>query len=133
MRYIIAAVLIAVCLPALADEEVSPSEFRDYAEGWTLHFERDGERWGEEQFLQGGATLWRYQDGSCSEGAWRDYDGDVCFYYGLDDGVLCWQMLRDDDGLYARLETEGEGQGMVLRITGRDRKPLLCGGPGVQL
>ena len=44
MKTLLAALLIAApaLAAALAAEPVSPDEFRDYAEGWTLHFERDG-------------------------------------------------------------------------------------------
>ena len=40
-------------------------------------------------------------------------------------------MLRDDDGLLARL-LGGENAGLELRVTGRDKQPLLCGDPGTQ-
>ena len=46
--------------PALAEEKpISPSEFRDYAEGWTLYFERDGQPFGSESFLKNGKVQWR--------------------------------------------------------------------------
>ena len=124
--------LYALCLlaaPALAEEPVSPSDFRDYAEGWTLYFEREGEPFGAEEFHEGGGTKWRYRDGSCTEGAWRAHGAQLCFYYpdqGAD--VQCWRLLRDDDGLYARLL--GPEGGLELRIAGRDKRPLLCGEPG---
>lgn len=134
MRIAIAALVGLLAFPAAAADLVTPGEFRDYAEGWTLYFEREGERWGEEQFLPGGGTVWRFQDGTCAEGAWREYDGQVCFYYGTaEEGVLCWQMLRDEQGLFAKLMSNVEGQGMELRITGRDRVPPLCGGPSQSL
>ena len=114
---------------AFAEEPVSPSEFRDYAEGYTLYFERDGKPFGAEEFHEGGGTKWRYQDGSCIEGAWRPHGAQLCFYYGMETEVLCWRLLRDDKGLYARL-LQGQDPGLELRITGRDRRPLLCGDPG---
>lgn len=126
------AALALLPFPAVAAERVSPSEFEEYAEGWTLYFERDGERWGEEQFSEGGGTLWRYKDGTCSEGAWRPYEGDICFYYfGMEDSILCWQVMRDEEGMFARLETPEEE--IELRITGRDRRQLICGEPAVDL
>ncbi|MFK7944499.1 MAG: hypothetical protein AB8B85_16510 [Paracoccaceae bacterium] len=131
----IAAFVLAFCLtlPALADEEVpiSPSEFREYSEGWTLYFERDGRPFGSESFDSSGKTRWRYSDGSCVEGYWRPHGAQICFLYESDqeDEVLCWRMLRDEEGLLARL-LNGTNQGLELRITGRDRRPLLCGEPG---
>ena len=132
MRTLIIAVLL-IAVPALADEPISPEEFRDFAEGWTLHFERDGEPFGSEAFEQGGKVRWRYSDGSCVRGAWRPRDQQLCFLYdseGEGPVVNCWQMMRDDAGMFARL-MDGENAGMELRVARRDRTPLLCGDPGV--
>ena len=130
-------VLLALCLvvaPAaafgIAEEPVSPSEFRDYAEGWTLHFEHQGEPFGEEAFEPGGQTIWRYPDGSCVEGVWKPHGAQLCFYYGQGTEVLCWRALRDEEGLFVRLLGEGPDAGMELRVTGRDKERPLCGGPG---
>ena len=131
MRTLIAALLIAA--PALAEEPVSPDEFRDFAEGWTLYFERDGEPFGSEAFERDGKVRWRYGDGSCVRGAWRAHDGQLCFLYDSEDeaaGINCWKMMRDDQGIFARL-LDGENAGLELRVARRDRTPLLCGAPGV--
>ena len=120
--------------PALAEEKpISPGEFRDYAEGWTLYFEREGEPFGSEAFLNNGKVRWRYRDGSCVEGHWRPHGAQLCFLYESEQEgeVLCWRMLRDDQGLLARL-LGGENAGLELRVTGRDKQPLLCGDPGTQ-
>jgi hypothetical protein len=116
--------------PAVAQEPISPSEFRQYAEGYTLYFERDGEAFGSEAFEPGGQTLWRYMDGSCVKGAWRPYGGQICFYYGGESDVLCWRMIRDDQGLLVRLLGDSEDAGMELRITARDKRLPVCGEPG---
>ncbi|MEM9060619.1 MAG: hypothetical protein AAGD13_09165 [Pseudomonadota bacterium] len=125
--------LFALMAPLAVAEErvVGPSEFKTYAEGWTLYFEREGEPFGSEQFSMDGRTLWRYRDGSCVTGAWRPHGAQLCFLYdqGEGDEVLCWRMVRDKNGLLARL-LNGENKGLELRVTGRDRRPLLCGEPG---
>ena len=131
------AILTALCLAgtvAFAGETpVSPSEFRAYSEGYTLYFDRDGKPFGSESFESGGKVRWRYNDGSCVRGAWRPHGAQLCFLYetrGEEGDVLCWRMLRTDDGdLIARL-LQGENAGLELKVTGRDRKPLLCGDPG---
>lgn len=131
MLKLLAFILIAA--PALAQEPVSPAEFRDFAEGWTLHFERNGRPFGSEAFEGGGKVRWRYSDGSCVRGVWRADDGQLCFLYDSDEEgrtINCWKMLRDDDGLFARL-LDGKNAGLELRVTRRDRTPLLCGEPGV--
>lgn len=117
--------------PALAEDPVSPSEFREYSEGFTLYFEIDGKPFGSERFEEGGKSRWRYNDGSCVRGAWRAHGAQVCFLYEAEDeerDVLCWRILRDEQGLFARL-LSGSKAGMELRVTRRDRKPLLCGSP----
>jgi hypothetical protein len=129
--------LLALCLamaPAaalgIAEEPVSPSEFRDYAEGWTLHFEHEGEPFGEEAFAPGGHTIWRDPEGQCLEGVWKPHGAQLCFYYGQGREVLCWRALRDEEGLFVRLLGDGPDAGMELRVTGRDKARPLCGGPG---
>ena len=117
-----------------ADTPVSPSEFRDYAEGYTLYFEQDGEPAGAEAFGPEGRVTWRTPEGICIEGLWRAYEEDLCFYYGIDDIVECWQVLRDSRGLKVRRtgDEAGEAGDTTYRITGRDRRPLHCTGqPGL--
>ena len=134
MKKLLLLCLLAVAVPslalALAEKPVSPSEFRDYAEGHTLYFALDGEPFGSETFEPGGQTLWRFKDGSCTKGVWRPHGGQVCFYYGDGSEVLCWRMIRDDEGLLVRLLGEGPDAGMELRITGRDQRQPICGEPG---
>lgn len=130
MRTLLAILLIAA--PAVAEEPVTPEEFRDFAEGWTVYFEREGRPFGSEEFEQGGKVRWRYSDGSCVSGAWRAHDGQLCFLYDtVEEGAVinCWEMMRDDDGIFARL-IDGDNAGLELRISRRDRAPLLCGEPG---
>jgi hypothetical protein len=129
------AALVAACLAAppvlaAAPEPVSPEEFRDYAEGYTLYFERDGEPWGAESFEPGGAVRWRYPSGVCVDGVWRAYGERACFYYGPGSEVLCWRLKREGDRLVGTLQ-DGPEAGMSLTITGRDRRPLICGGEGL--
>ncbi len=108
---------------------MSPHEFSEFAEGWTLVFERDGEPFGSERFDANGRTTWRYRDGSCTEGTWRPHGAQLCFLYRQDPEIQCWRVLRDDEGLMVRLLT-GDSAGLELRVAGRNRNPLLCGDPG---
>ena len=133
--HILSFALLASASVALAqDTPVGPSEFRAYAEGYTLYFERDGQHFGAESFEPGGKTQWRYRDGTCVKGAWRAHGAQICFLYEsreASDEVLCWRVLRREDGsLYARLLGDGENAGLQLEVTRRDKQPLLCGGPG---
>jgi hypothetical protein len=126
---------LAACLaaaPALA-APVSPEEFRDYAEGYTLYFERNGEPWGAESFAEGGGVVWRYPSGECMAGVWSGHDGKVCFYYGPGTEVLCWELEREDGRLLGTLLGDGPDAGLTLEIVRRDRLPLLCGETGTDL
>lgn len=138
------ALLCALATGVPADTPVSPAEFREYAEGYTLYFERDGKPAGAETFRPGGEVTWRTPEGVCLEGLWRAYDDELCFYYGINDIVECWQVLRDSQGLKVRHAGGGESDGRggeengeaeedaTYRITGRDRRPLMCsGGPAL--
>ncbi len=133
MRYALLLCLSLVAPPTLAagaEKPMSPSEFREYSEGYTLYFERDGEEFGSEAFEPGGRTLWRYLDGSCMHGVWRPHGAQVCFYYGEGSDVLCWRVIRDDQGILVRLLGDTADAGMELRIVGRDQRELICGDPG---
>lgn len=139
LKGIAAAVVASALLSSgLAQEAMaegtpmSPEEFRDYAEGYTLYFEKDGEVWGSESFAEGGGVVWRYPTGDCMPGVWRPYEGRVCFYYGLGSEVLCWEMTKRKDDILGRL-LDGPDAGLELTITGRDRRPLLCSEGGEQL
>jgi hypothetical protein len=137
MRTIFAALVFLAATTAHAGEEeiVGPSEFRDYAEGWTLYFERDGEHFGSEEFRADGRVRWRYRDGSCVEGAWRSHGAQLCFLYDAansDGSVQCWRVVRKGEDLLVRLlqGPNTQNPGLELRVSGRDKKPLLCGDPG---
>lgn len=129
---VLAAVLALPGSAPAADADarpVSPTEFRDFAEGHTLYFEFEGKAFGAEAFKPGGQTLWRYGDGTCTPGVWRSYGGQICFYYGEAADVQCWRLMRDEAGLFVRLLGDDPDAGMELRISGRDQRKPLCGGP----
>ena len=133
MAGLAAAVLVTGISAASAPEPMTPRAFREYAEGYTLYFEKSGQPFGSERFDADGFTTWRFNDGSCIDGAWKAHGAQVCFFYGMGSEVLCWRMMRDDEGILARLLGSGPDAGMELRIVGRDRAPLLCGEAGPEL
>lgn len=135
MRPFLAALLLiaASALAASAEEVVSPQEFQQFSEGYTLYFAHDGRAFGSESYGPDRRTRWRSSDGRCVRGVWEPRGGQVCFLYAMPGAKpLCWRVLRDEAGMFARL-LDGPEAGMVLRITGRDKAPLLCGGPGQQV
>lgn len=130
----LAALLLTASLSAsslaVADPMVGPAEFGDYARGWTLYFEKDGEDFGAESFDQDEGTIWRDRSGRCISGHWRGKSDAICFLY--EEHVACWNIYRDDQGLYANqidVQQSGEEQ-LTLRIARRDKQPLLCPGDG---
>lgn len=129
-----AALLLLLWGGASAAEEavpIPPSEFRSYAEGYTLYFSYEGLPFGTEEFHAGDRSVWKYEGGDCQRGRWYVRGAQLCFLYEDSGGPLCWRVLRDSQGYLARLLGTGDGTGMELRVTGRDRRPLLCGDLGV--
>lgn len=129
----LAALFLGLSLgQARADDPVTPQDFSDYATGWTLYYEEDGEPAGAEHFRPDGRVRWRDESGECVDGVWRAHRGMACFYYGPGTDVLCWSMHRAGPGgnIVARLTGDSEDAGMELEIIRRDRRPLLCKGEG---
>lgn len=126
------AALVLTLLPARAEEMLTPEEFAEFALGWTLYFERDGEPWGAEEFRGDGSVRWQFQSGDCTEGIWRPYQGAICFTYEDAHEILCWQMSRSetDDRLIAKLVGQGEGDVLELEIVRKDKRPLICSPEG---
>lgn len=122
-RILALPVLLFAPLAVFAQEAETSvgAAFADYAQGWTLYFERDGEPFGVESFDEDGDVVWKPEGGACERGVWG-HDGDrVCFLYP---GVAsCWRMARDAEGFVAEAEDD---PGLRLRIARRDRRPVLC-------
>ncbi|RMH52217.1 MAG: hypothetical protein D6686_02915 [Alphaproteobacteria bacterium] len=121
-------------LPALAaagsEEPIGAEGFRALAEGWTLHFEREGRHFGSEQYLEGGRSIWRAGDAECERGLWYEADGAICFIYETVPLPQCWHVFRRDGEIFARPVDDPDGRA-ELRLSGRDRAPLACPGPSL--
>ena len=130
---IAAAFSLAAAMAAQADEIVTPEEFGDYATGYTVYFELYGERFGEETYFENNMTLWRDQSGLCQEGTWYAKGDEICFTYRPEDPHVCWLMLRDEEGMYARLTSDGRPivEPFEIRVAGKDGRPLPCAYHGV--
>jgi hypothetical protein len=127
MKRIALAVVLALLGGAGCAQPLDGAEFGAYAEGWTLHFERDGAPFGAESFDGEGNVVWKPEGGDCERGVWG-HDGErICFLYP--GALACWRVERSGDVLIARAE---DARAFALRITRRDRAPLLCDdGPNV--
>jgi len=124
--------LIGVLSAMAQDTPMSAREFRDFAEGHTLHFrDRAGNYFGSEQYLPSDQTIWLPNGGQCLKGIWAEDAGRICFGYRT--GTSCWRLYAEgEDSLYARNADEDGGQLVELWLLRKDEQPLLCpDGPGV--
>ena len=108
------ALLALLASPAAAQGVLTPGAFEAMSEGRTLHFTRQGARYGAEQFFEGRRSLWRYADGTCTEGRWWDEGGAICFRYADEPAPQCWRFLPRSGGMAAELVEGGAGTGFVL-------------------
>ncbi len=130
----LALLLAALLRPAAAADwqPMTPSEFRAYAEGWTLHFERNGQPYGSETFREGDRTVWRFHNGQCTDGVWEARGAQICFTYPDGDPPICWRFMRDGAEVMARLIKRFDaGPDLEITVARRTRVPLVCGAPAV--
>ncbi len=133
MKHILAALAVAVALPALAETPMTGDEFEAFTEGKTLHFYRNGVLFGAEQYRSGKRVRWSFIAGQeqqdCMEGVWYEQNGDICFAYEDNIADQCWAFFPDGDGLRATFRSS------VPNVTGytaqETTEPLLCLGPDV--
>jgi hypothetical protein len=100
--------------------------FESFAGSRTLHFERDGQPFGAEQYFPGRRSLWRFADGRCEEGRWWGEGPLICFRYG-EGPAQCWLF----SGPVGRFTAESVDSGLKLRLDRVDEQPLACPGPDV--
>ncbi|MEL6425785.1 MAG: hypothetical protein AAFQ33_10045 [Pseudomonadota bacterium] len=122
----------ALALPAAGGEEriLSPDEFEDFTEGYTMRFIQDGRFVGAEMFLPGRRVTWQYSNGACTGGGWYAEEGAICFVYIDSPDPQCWHFLERDGRYFARLRGS-EDPVADYELTSRDRAPLQCGDPGL--
>ena len=104
--------------------------FEGFAEGRTLHFTRDGQPFGAEQYFPGRRSLWRFDDGTCEEGRWWGEGETICFEYEADD-PQCWHFRGGPEGFTAESLRDGVETGFSVQLSRTDNQPLDCPGPKV--
>ncbi|MBN2906865.1 MAG: hypothetical protein JXJ18_09180 [Rhodobacteraceae bacterium] len=123
-------ILVALALPALAEEPMTAAQFESYATGKTLFYAMRGQTYGAEQYLPGRQVIWTFLDGECAEGMWYEAGGQICFSYDHDPGdPQCWSFYRAPTGLMARFENDPE-QTELIEVN-QSPDPLICTGPEV--
>jgi len=127
----LAVLIISLALPVAAQDgpSMTGEEFRDLAEGYTLHFEDEtGRYFGSEQYLPDAQTIWRPSNGECERGVWAADRGRICFLYVV--GIACWKLYRDGDDVLA-LSANGDDGAIDenptrLRLKDRNNIPVSC-------
>jgi hypothetical protein len=129
--FLAAAALVAATMLAAEEETLSADQFDDLTRGRTLQFNWGGKAYGAEQFFDGRRSVWRYADGSCDWGQWRERDGLICFTYESALEEQCWRVSLSGQGLEAELFRQDAPTGFVVTTGRRDSGPLPCPGPRV--
>lgn len=116
---------------AVADGPISAAEFEALAEGNTLHFSLGDAPFGAETFHAGRRSVWRFPDGTCESGTWRERDGAICFAYDGDPGEQCWRFSRSGGRVLAHFIEDGVPDPEPVTLDRIDRTVLACPGPHV--
>lgn len=109
---------------AQAQQQLSPDEFLDRAEGRTFTFEQfpRGGLAGVEQFLSRTRTVWAAAGGTCTYGKIELRGPQICFIYEAHPNPEnCWTPFNSDDGLVV-VATSGS----IQRVTRVTREPVIC-------
>ncbi len=125
------AVVLGLTGPAAADAPMTGAEFEALSEGRTLHFSLGGAPFGSEAFKSGRRSVWRFPDGTCAPGSWREHGGAICFVYDGDPGEQCWLFRREGGGVVAYFIEDGAPDEEPVVLERVDRAPLACRGPDV--
>ncbi|HRO12091.1 hypothetical protein [Amaricoccus sp.] len=123
--------LLLLAAPAAGQEILTPEAFEAMAEGRTLHFTHLGRPYGAEQYLPGRRSIWRYADGSCTQGRWWAEGERICFRYDTDPEAQCWRFLPRPGGLAAERLEGAAATGFTVEMSRADTAPLACPGPKV--
>lgn len=126
MQVKIATALLLVLLahPVAAQDQLTPDQFLDRADGRTLTFEHFplGGVVGVEQFLSRTRTVWATPTGTCTYGRIEVRKTQVCFIYDdLEDPEHCWVPFTSDEGMVVV-----GGIGSIQRVTQITKRPVIC-------
>lgn len=127
MRRVIGLALLLGAAPVAA-AELSAPDFEARVTGRTIAWSSvEGRLHGMEQYLPGGAVIWRFPDEPCMAGRWHGEGARICFTYDTLPGTQCWSFAEGAEGLTAL--AEGTPEEERLLATDENRTPLACPGP----
>ncbi|MEM6407042.1 MAG: hypothetical protein AAF700_01355 [Pseudomonadota bacterium] len=108
---------------------ITPQEFEDFTSGTTLYFNRGGQPYGAEEYLNDRRVIWTFLDGTCERGAWYSEGDQICFVYESAIAAQCWHFVEAGGDKRARVV--GDPPENDLYVVGQNTEPLHCPGPGV--
>ena len=129
MKLILSILLNLYFSASLAETPMSVEEFENYTNGQTLYYSQNGSVYGAESYFEGARVRWSFLDGDCLFGTWREQEDMICFEYGPDVDIQCWQFFKDGDRLIAKFA--GYELSSPLYEARRAPSPLECPGPEV--
>lgn len=109
---------------AQAQQQLTPDQFLDRADGNTFTFEHfpNGGVVGVEQFLSRARSVWATPSGVCTYGRIEVRGTELCFIYeDLPDPEHCWIPFDSDEGLVVF-----SGLQSIQRVTRITKEPVIC-------
>lgn len=119
--------LLALALPAAAEQTMSAEAFDRYTRGKTLFYGLGGEVYGVERYLPDRRVIWSFLDGECKDGFWYEEDGQICFLYEDRSDPQCWTFTEGNGGLVARFQ--GDPDVFELYEAQDTGEEMICLGP----
>lgn len=116
---------------SLAQPITTAEEFARLVSGRTVHFTRNGEYFGSEQYYPSGRALWRFASGICEDGSWEFVGGTICFTYFGNPERMCWLTGVENGLIYATQVDASGDEGITLVESHSDQSDLPCPGPMV--
>jgi hypothetical protein len=128
-------ILLLTLLPGLAGAEtpmtspLSAEAFDAHVTGHTVTYQKFGQPFGIEEYLDGRRVRWSVSPDHCQYGTWYPEGDNICFVYEYDPNPACWTFWLLGGALVARSVNDLPGN--ELYETALDDQPLPCPGPDV--
>lgn len=123
------AVLVPLTAPAQDLAPLDAAGFDARTQGKTITYSAGGVPYGTEQYLPGHRVIWAFTAEDCRAGTWFQQGEEICFDYGDESGLQCWQFFDTPAGLSARFAGSPESDPLVSLA--ETAEPLACPGPKI--
>jgi len=127
--------LLLTLFPGLAGAEtpmtapLSAEAFEAHVTGHTVTYQKFGQPFGIEEYLDDRRVRWSVSPDHCQYGTWYPEGDDICFVYEDDPNPACWTFWLKGGALVALSVSDLPGN--ELYETAKDNQPLPCPGPDV--